>query len=89
MSNSFGILLDILKEAFTTHASEKDYHMIVEVLRKYVDSPCDTSVEHDELAKRGWPLTYHPCHHMERIRYAIQFSRHDNLLIKELIQTLP
>lgn len=84
----FGILLDILIESFSKNVSERDYHMIVNALREYDSSRCDTETEQRELAAHGYPLTYHPCDHMERIRSAMTFGEIDNPRVQELLQIL-
>jgi hypothetical protein len=78
MTHKFNIILDILQEAFTSPVSEKDYHMIVACLRKYSASERDVKFEQSELARRGWPLDYNPCEHMERLRFAFTFGTDDN-----------
>lgn len=84
----FGIILDILSESFHGIISEQDYVNIVNLLRDYDRSRDDTSIEKQELVDRGWPLNYHPCDHMERIRFATVFGKDDNVRIKELFSTL-
>jgi hypothetical protein len=88
MVNNFGILLDILTEAFHNTVSENDYQMILETLRQYSQSRCDIATEQYELVTRGWPLTYHPCDHKERIRFAMYFGEKDNTHIQELLLTI-
>lgn len=85
---TFGILLDILKEAFQNPVSEKDYHMIVDSLKNYNFNRNDKESEVNELKNKGWPLTYHPCDHMERIRFAMVFGEKDNEYIQSLLRKL-
>jgi hypothetical protein len=88
MTSQFGILLDILKEAFQSPISERDYHMIVELLRNYNNSRIHKESELNELQSRGWPLNYDPCEHMERIRFAMVFGEKDNDVVQTLLKRL-
>lgn len=88
MVSKFGIILDILKEAFSTPVSERDYYRIVEVLRNYKLNPCEPTTEQEELVARKWPLHYHPCDHMENIRFGLCFCGEDNIRIQELLLNL-
>ena len=78
----FGVILDILTEAFKNPVSEEDYYKIVDLLRKYIRE--DTTAEQHELAIRGFPSSYHPCDHMERIRFGMTFGGKDNAVLKDL-----
>jgi hypothetical protein len=83
---TFGKLLDVLSIAFRFPVSERDYHDIVCLLRDYDDSG-RTSVdeERSELERRGWPVTYHPCDHMENVRWGMVFGSEDNARIREML----
>lgn len=85
MPTRFGLILDILDEAFRTLVSEKDYYEIVDILQEYSDNRDDVSIEQQELKQKGWPLTYHPCDHMQRLRFAMTFGESDNVRIRELL----
>lgn len=82
--SQFGTILDILMEAFKNPVSEQDYHNIVELLRAYKRDDVMKEQEMKELSIREFPLTYHPCDHMERIRFAMTFTQNNNERIKEL-----
>ena len=82
MSSKFGVILDIMTEAFKSPVSEEDYYKIVELLRNYIRE--DPTAEQHELAIRGYPAHYHPCDHMERIRFAMTFGGKDNAVLKDL-----
>ena len=88
MASRFGILLDILMEAFRNPVSETDYYTIVQVLQDYTEARSDTIQEQEELAKRGLPINYHPCDHMERIRFGMVFGNNRNSRIKDLVTKL-
>ena len=88
MSHAFSIILDILQEAFNSLVSERDYHMIVACLREYSASEHNADIEKSELARRGWPLDYHPCEHMERLRFAFVFGGEDNPRIQHALASL-
>lgn len=83
----FGALLDILKYCFENKISVKDYHNIVNCIRSYDSKREDISIEIIELKRIGYPLTYHPCDHMENIRKNMWFDLDtDNIKIGELIK---
>lgn len=84
MSTRFGIIIDLLIEAFRNFASEGDYYDIVNILRSYELSRDSSFLERTELEARGWPLDYDPCEHIENIRMCMAFGN-DNLRIKELL----
>ena len=88
MTSKFGIIIDILNEAFKNPVSEHDYYMIVEVLRNYSLSRCDAATERHELLARGWSITYDPCEYMERIRFAMCFGGKDNSRIQDMLRTI-
>lgn len=85
MSNRFRLQLDMLKESFSNPVSENDYHEIVGCLRDYSTNRCDPTIEAHELREHGFPSDYHPCDHLERIRFAMTFNSKDNTRIRELI----
>ena len=87
MSNRFGLLLEILTEAFQAPVSEEDYYNIIAALRAYDTQRCTQKEEQTELKARGWPLTYHPCDNMERLRYAFVFAPEDNKKIGGLLKS--
>ena len=86
--NKFGVLLDVLSEAFKSTVSEHDYHMIVQAIRDYSVSRYDRETEEKELAARNMPLTYNPCDHMENIRFGMSFGGGDNVRVQELLGVL-
>lgn len=77
MTSRFSIILDMLNNAFTNPINETEYHGIVECLRIYSSNQDPIDVQQEELKKRGWPLNYHPCDHMENIRHAFTFVPND------------
>ena len=75
-------MLDILVEAFSNPISERDYRDIVEALREYSSHRDNRAVELLELTRSGYPKTYHPCDHMENIRFALCFGEEDNRRVR-------
>jgi hypothetical protein len=47
---------------------------MVKILRHYDTRRQSPEDEQAILARVGWPLTYHPCDHMENIRWGCVFS---------------
>lgn len=88
MASKFGIILDVLIEAFKNSVSEQDYCNIVKILREYTNSRENLEIEQDELKNRGYPLDYHPCDHMERIRFAMTFGKYNNTRINDLLLSI-
>jgi hypothetical protein len=88
MSNKFGIILDMLKESFQNPVSVNDCCMIVDCMREYAKTRPEitSSDEERELARIGYPLTYHPCDHMERVRFAMHFRDEDNERVQGMLQ---
>jgi hypothetical protein len=80
----FGTILDMLRIAFESPVSLKDYHDIVSCLRAYdSEGRSDVSNERLELNRLGWPDTYHPCDHMENIRFGLMFVPEDNIRVRD------
>lgn len=84
MTTQFGIILDILTEAFKHPVSEHDYTTIVGILRDYSCNRNSIVVEQHELTIRKFPPGYHPCDHMENIRFAMVFGENNNIIIQDL-----
>lgn len=80
----FSVLLDMLKIAFREGSSEEQYHEVVKCLRAYRSCPADKKSEKMVLLQKGWPPHYHPCHHMENIRWGICFGN-VNAKLQELL----
>ena len=74
MSARFGCLLDMLHEAFSSGLSEPQYHNIVHCLRHYTSHRIARGDEEKTLKNKGWPASYHPCDHMENIRWGMHFG---------------
>ena len=85
MTSRFGVILDILKEAFTSPVSERDYYRIVAAVEAYGENRCSREEEQEDLMVRGFPLDYHPCEHMENLRFGMVFCSEDNKKIGELL----
>ena len=81
----FSLILDILIEAFNSPVSEYDYHQIVTLLREYNTQRWPADLEQSELAARGFPIVYHPCDHMEQLRFAFSFGAEDNKKIHDIL----
>jgi hypothetical protein len=82
----FGYLLDIVQEVIESPVSERDYHAVVSCLRAYTAIGMhDAANEQFELQRRGWSLSYHPCKHMENIRFAMTFDEGDNARLHGLM----
>ncbi len=62
--------------------------MIVDCMREYAKTRPEitSSDEERELARIGYPLTYHPCDHMERVRFAMHFRDEDNERVQGMLQ---
>ena len=72
--NRFARLLYLLELAFPATVSEDQYHALVACMRAYDADRLPADVEKRTLAESGWPETYHPCDHMERIRFSLVFG---------------
>ena len=88
MTSKFGNILDMLIYAFKNTVSVHDCAMIVDTLRDYEktrpDAPC--ADEQRELSRVGYPLDYHPCEHMDRIRFCMVFGENDNEHIQDMLK---
>ncbi len=83
----FGALLDMLRVAFQSPVSIQDYQDIVSCLRCYeADGRALKSEEHTELDRLGWSTQYHPCDHMENLRFGLVFAPDDNSRVRELLR---
>lgn len=54
--------------------SQGNYEDIVRCMRAYDGERAAPTEERAVLASRGWPITYHPCDHMERVRFCMTFD---------------
>jgi len=61
--------------AFNDGMTEHNYHNVVKCLKNYVKNPDPRTIEVYALHQKNWPLTYHPCDHMENIRWGTFFLR--------------
>ena len=86
MTSKFSLLIDMLTEAFTTPISEMDYHSIVKCLRHYDTNRESQETECKVLRENRWPVTYHPCDHMENIRFGMCMGAVRNRHISHLIR---
>jgi hypothetical protein len=84
----FSKILQILDCAFTSGMTQQNYHDIVICLRDYHDRPDPPSIEEYELQQLGWPVDYHPCDHMENIRWGtvILGERQSNKALNKKLQ---
>ena len=80
--NPFESLLLMLKIVFdgSTTISEDQYHDVVACMRRYNTKRLSTAIEQTALRAAGFPVTYHPCNHMERIRFCTVFGEPDATL---------
>ena len=69
----FSLLLEMLDCAFDTGMTEENYHDLVECLKMYNINRDSRTIETHELQQKKWPLDYHPCDHMENIRWGAVF----------------
>jgi hypothetical protein len=76
----------MLRVAASTPVSEMDYHKIVQILRHYDKHRQSPQDEQEVLARVGWPATYHPCDHMEKIRFVLLFTREGCPAVAKLCQ---
>lgn len=81
----FGILIDMLIVAFNVTVSKSDYHDVVQCMRMYDTRRATLESKREELRRRGWPVTYHPCEHMEKIRFCMTFGGHGNERVRDLV----
>lgn len=81
-------LVAALNAAFTEEVSELDYHNLVRCMREYragMQGRCHLSeTEVKSITAVGWPETYNPFDHMERIRFCLVFGR-ENAQIRQLL----
>ena len=63
----------MLKIAFKNPVSESNYHDIVQCLREYDKMRDPVETEKHQLRLHGWPETYHPCDHMDNVRWGFVF----------------
>ena len=81
----FGVIIDILAIAFNNVVSQGDYYRIVKCLRDYDKQRDPVEVERYQLEIRGWPVNYHPCDHMENVRWGFCFSSVSNKAVDNLL----
>jgi hypothetical protein len=81
----FGVIIDILEIAFSNPVSESDYHNIVRCLREYDRLRDPEETERYQLRIRGWPEDYHPCEHMENVRWGFAFVDVSNQDVTSLL----
>ena len=72
--NRFARLLRALEAALPATVSEDQYHALVAAMRAYDAHRLPADIEKRTLAEAGWPQTYHPCDHLERIRFSLVFG---------------
>ena len=85
MDTRFEAVLRMLACAFRSAVSEMDYHDIVQCLRVYRQSPDPIEDEHRLLLAIGWPITYHPCDHMENIRWCMCFAESNDEVRQSIV----
>lgn len=91
-SKAFRALLDALLVGFNGNPiSEADYHAIVYRLRIYEmavernnekSTRAAAAIELPVLQDVGLPVTYHPCDHMENVRWGFNFTSDDNPYVR-------
>lgn len=87
----FSLLIDMLARAFRggpgdSSVSQGNYTDIVWCLRKYDENRAPVEDEHKVLERQGWPTSYHPCDHMERIRWGMTFGDVSDEIIDERVK---
>lgn len=76
MTNQFMVLLRMLKVLFEgPTVSEDQYHDVITCMRRYDTDRVPVETEQAALLEIGYPVTYHPCDHMERIRFCTVFGK--------------
>ena len=81
----FALLIEMLCAVFESGSNEEEYHTIVNCMHDYNTCRDEPITEKDVLVGKGWPTNYHPCDHMENIRWGICFMDQPNPLVEELI----
>lgn len=86
--SAFGSLLDILKAAFATTVSVPTYVKIVDFILEYGASEFsrDPLSERAELVRVGYPVTYHPCDHNEKIYRGLCFGEDQDATLLAMIE---
>jgi hypothetical protein len=87
-STNFAIILEILRAAFTGQIDEDDYYKLIECLRMYSNNRDNVYTEQKVLQDYSFPLHYHPCDHMERLRFAFTFGSQSDKSISAAIEVL-
>lgn len=83
---SFAALVLMLDTMFSEQVvSEAQYHEVVRCMRDYDAARQSPEVERAVLAEAGWPSTYHPCDHMERIRFFVILGGESNETLQHLL----
>ena len=75
--NGFMVTMLMVDAVFRRVVSEDQYHDVVERLRRYDTDRVPVETERAILHEMGYPESYHPCDHMERIRFCITFGKPD------------
>lgn len=85
----FSLLVEMLDRAFRggNSVSQDNYHDMVWCLRTYDTSGrARQNEERKVLLRHGWPTSYHPCDHMERIRWGMCFGDVSDDIIDARVQ---
>lgn len=82
----FKLLVKILITAFNNGCTEGQYRKIVRCLRDYNADRDSQTQEKNILEREGWPSTYHPCDHMENIRWGLCFTPEKNFALQALLE---
>lgn len=85
-------LVAALHAAFAGEVSELDYHNLVRCMREYKSGMSPEGSDRVKLGEAevrcitavGWPATYNPFDHMERIRFCLAFGN-SNARVRELL----
>lgn len=84
LAECFGILIDMLQEAFNSTMSESQYHEVLKCIKLYIGaqggfSPFDkrklANEESQQLLARGWPLDYDLASQACKLRDACTFGK--------------
>ncbi len=81
------LLLRMLKVAFTEPIAVDDYMAVVERMRRLGATQQNVTTADDArvIAAFGWPASYNPFEHMERIRFACVFVSVPNPALPALL----
>ena len=83
LATCFGILVDVLQEAFKNTISEDQYMQVIRYINLYTsvreglcitDKVSMVDAQNCQLLARQWPPDYDPADHLCNLRYALTFG---------------